>query len=293
MSMSSTFNPYAADTPGKAGAGTAPRWLDAFARAGYAARAGVYSLIGGLALAAAIGMGGELGGQKNALESLTGSTAGAAAIGLVALGLVGYSVWRLVQGVLDVDDKGQDAKGVCVRGGMIVSGIVHLALAVWAGSLSWQQLSGSGGGSESGGNAGKEGIAAWILGLPMGRWILGFVALCVLGAAVAFVVKAIRRQWEDNFALDAASLKRIRPVCRFGLCSRAVVFALIAAFIGWAAWTHDAGAVGGFGEAFRTLQSQAYGPILMGIVALGLMAFGVYGALQALYRRIDAPQRLQ
>ena len=39
----------------------------------------------------------------------------------------------------------------------------------------------------------------------------------------------------------------------------------------------------------QTLQEQPYGPWVLGIVAAGLFAFGIYSVIQAVYRRIDKP----
>ena len=41
--------------------------------------------------------------------------------------------------------------------------------------------------------------------------------------------------------------------------------------------------------ALTTLLTQPFGKILLGIVALGLVAFGIYSLIEACYRRIDAP----
>ena len=41
--------------------------------------------------------------------------------------------------------------------------------------------------------------------------------------------------------------------------------------------------------AFSALRAQPYGSVLLGIVAAGHLAFGVYGLIQAWYRHIDAP----
>jgi hypothetical protein len=42
----------------------------------------------------------------------------------------------------------------------------------------------------------------------------------------------------------------------------------------------------GLGDALQTLHEQVYGPWSLGVVALGLMAYGLYQVLVAYYRRI-------
>lgn len=41
-------------------------------------------------------------------------------------------------------------------------------------------------------------------------------------------------------------------------------------------------------EALNTLASSPYGAWLLGIVAVGLFAFGIYSFLEATFRRINA-----
>ena len=288
MALDVPVNPYDRDAPGNAGAGDAPTWLDALARAGYAARGTVYLLIGGLALLAAFSGGGSTGGSRNALSSLSDGPIQRTVLGLVCLGLFCYAAWRAVQAVLDPDDHGTDAKGLAVRAGLGVSAVTHFLLGTWAGATAV-----SGSSSSGGGGGGKEGMSAWVLGLPGGRWILGLVALCILGAAISFAVKAWKEKWEERFRLSADKMKKIRPVCKAGLLAKAVVFVLIASFVGYAAWTHDPDQAGGLGEALSTIRGQPYGSVLLGLTALGLFAFGCYSWFEALYRKIDAPPSLK
>jgi hypothetical protein len=42
----------------------------------------------------------------------------------------------------------------------------------------------------------------------------------------------------------------------------------------------------GLDGALKTLRDQPYGPYLLGAVALGLVAFGLYGLAEAKYRRV-------
>ena len=289
MALDVPVNPYDSDTPGNAGAGDAPTWLDALARAGYAARGVVYLLIGGLALVAAFGGGGSTGGSKNALATLSDGPIQRTILGLVCLGLFCYAAWRAVQAILDPDDHGTDGKGLAVRAGLGVSAVTHTLLAIWAGATAVSGSSSEGGG----GGGGNEGLSAWVLGLPGGRWILGLIALCILGAGISFAVKAHKEKFEKRFRISPDKMEKIRPVCKFGLYAKAVVFALIASFMAYAAYTADPDQAGGLGQALETIRSQAFGTILLGIVALGLFAFGCYSIFEALYRRVDAPASLK
>src|SRR5687768_13139810 len=76
-------------------------WLVKLARFGEASRGFVYALVGLLAARAALGAGGEVTGTKGAITTLVDAPFGRALLGLLAVGLAGYAVWKGLRGVLD------------------------------------------------------------------------------------------------------------------------------------------------------------------------------------------------
>jgi hypothetical protein len=65
--------------------------MEIMARLGYGARGIVYCLVGGLALLAAFGSGGQTGGSRSALQSLLSQPFGKAWLVLIASGLFGFA----------------------------------------------------------------------------------------------------------------------------------------------------------------------------------------------------------
>jgi hypothetical protein len=65
-----------------------------------------------------------------------------------------------------------------------------------------------------------------------------------------------------------------------------VVFGIVGVFLILAAWHSNAGKARGLSGALRALEQQSYGQWVLGIVALGLIAYGFYMLVQARYRRI-------
>jgi hypothetical protein len=76
-------------------------------------------------------------------------------------------------------------------------------------------------------------------------------------------------------------------VSRFGIGARGVVFCLIGFFLARAAARHDAAQVGGVRESLGALANIGRWPFVL--VALGLVAYGVYELVNARYRRINLP----
>ncbi len=259
-------------------AGSRLAWL---ARSGYGARGVVYVIVGWLAVLAALGTGAATD-SKGALVTILQQPFGEVLLGLVAFGLLGYAVWRLVQAWLDTDRHGSDAKGLAVRSGLAVSAVTHLLLALFAVSLIF-------GWDAGGGGDGARDWTAWLLQQPFGRWLVGLIGAAVIGAGLAHMIKGWRAHFEKYLQMDRELLDKASPVCRFGLIARGVVFLIIGGFLVIAAWRFSSGEVVGLKGALETLQQQPYGWILLGIVALGLFAFGIYSLIEARYRRIDAP----
>ncbi|MGJ3262782.1 MAG: DUF1206 domain-containing protein [Salinarimonas sp.] len=259
--------------------------LETTARVGYAARGVVYMIVGGLAVAAAVGSGGETGGSKNALASLVGEPFGKTLLAIIALGLLAFAIWREVAALTDADNRGTSGKGLAIRGAHVISGVIYLGLAVYAAGLAFGWAA-SGGGS---GDEGAQGWSAWLLAKPFGRWLLGLVGLGVAGAGIGFLGRAWKGDVTKHLRYSPNQRGWVVPLGRAGFGARGIVFVIIGGFLVLAAWQADSSEARGLGGALRTVQEQPYGWALLAVVAAGLFAFGAFGVVQAVYRRIDAP----
>jgi hypothetical protein len=79
------------------------------------------------------------------------------------------------------------------------------------------------------------------------------------------------------------------PLGRLGFAARGVIFVVIGGFLVLAALRSSSSQVRGLGGALEALEAQPYGWALLAVTAAGLIAFGLFGLVQARYRRIDAP----
>lgn len=256
--------------------------IEGLARLGYAARGVVYLIVGWFAVMAAYGSGRPTD-TKGALVELFRGPFGSVLLALTALGLAGYALWRVIQAVLDADHHGRSAKGLAVRTGFFVAGLVHAGLAAFAIGL----LSGRGSGGGSGESSARD-WTAWLLSQPMGRVLVAGVGGIIIGVAIAQFVKAYKASFRRWLDADEAKMRVIEPVGRLGFAAKGVVFALVGGFFMLAAWRSDSSEAGGLVKALQVLQDQPYGPWVLGIVAAGLFAFGAFSVVQAVYRRIDA-----
>jgi hypothetical protein len=232
---------------------------------------------------AAFGNGGGTTGSSGALRSLADNSWGTFALVLIAIGMFGYGLWRLLSATLDLENEGNDGKAIAKRVGHAASGIAHFGLSIYAVSL----VSGSGGGGSSGG---AESMTAKLMQAPFGP------ALVVIAGIIAFVVagfqirKAPAEKYRRHISLPdhhGVSNKLIK----FGIISRGVVFAIIGGFLVYAGITVNPDQARGVGGALSWLQQQSYGSILLGLIAIGLLGFALYSFLQARYRIIPDPEK--
>lgn len=259
------------------------RTLEMLARSGYGARGVVYCLVGGLAVLAAVGAGGQTGGNKSALATLLNQPFGRVWLGLIAVGLVGFALWRILEGATDADRRGNSGKALAQRAGHIMGGIVYGGLALSAAQLA---LGKRGGGGDD--NAIHD-WTAWLLSEPLGQWLTGLVGLIVIGVGLAFLRKGWKGDVLERLSLPNEVRRWAVPMGRLGFAARGVVFGLIGAFLILAAVHSSSAEVKGLAGALQVLRAQPYGWVLLAVTAAGLFAFGVFGLVQARYRHIDAP----
>lgn len=258
-------------------------WVERFARWGYLVKGFVYVVVGALAMQAALGVGGRTTGASGALVSISRQPFGQLLLVAVATGLAGYALWRLVQGVLDVEDKGRDPKGLLKRFGYLVSGLAYGALAVEAARMVV--------GAASGGDGHTQELwTARVLAAPLGGWLVGAGAAVMFALAINAAVVALRRMYRKKLKLSRMSPeeRRLADVTAIaGLLGRGTVFAMIGWFLVQAALKSDPQQAGASSEALAAISRGPHGAWLLAAVALGLVAYGGYAMVQARYRSID------
>jgi len=258
-------------------------WIIPLARFGYAAKGVVYIIIGGLAALAAFTGGGRTTDSRGAFEEILTQSYGKLLLGAIAVGMAAYAIWRIVQAVKDTENKGSDAKGIARRTGYAAIGVIHIGLAYSAAQL----IFGSGGGSR--GDAASKEWTATLLAQPFGQWLVGAVGLGFIAFAVSQFYKAFTAKFREKLTTNEMSEKTETFATRSGqagLSARGVVFGIIGVFLIQAALHSNAGEARGLSGALRALEQQPYGQWVLGIVALGLVAYGFYMLVLARYRRI-------
>ena len=170
------------------------RAFEVLARAGFVARGIVYGIIGVLALDVAVGHGGKLTNQQGALRAVEEQRFGNVLLTLLAIGLGGYSLWRLFRAILGHGPEGAD-RGLD-RLGALGSGIVYAVMCM----IAIQLLVGS-----SGVTGSAEKTASGAFSWPGGRWLVGIAGLVLIGVGVYQLIRGVRRKFLDDSKTEEMS----------------------------------------------------------------------------------------
>ncbi|MGD1898833.1 MAG: DUF1206 domain-containing protein [Phormidesmis sp.] len=263
------------------------KWIEALARFGYAAKGTIYALVGILAVQAAFNWGGKVTGTTGAFETIANQPFGKVMLFLIAVGLVGYVIWRAVAAIFDPEHDENGAKNVLRRLTYAVSALVYgsLAIAAFRIALSIYSSSGSSGVSYQ--------QTAALLSQPFGRWLVGLVAASAVAYGFYCIYRGIKTKFRKKLKLSEMSQTEeswaIR-IGRFGLISKGIVSTIVGYFFAQAARSSDASEAKNTAGALQVIQQQPFGAVLMGIIAFGMLAYGLHLIIQARYRRISPEQ---
>jgi hypothetical protein len=256
-------------------------WPERLARLGLAARGVLYIVIGILTFRVAFGHYEDQASQNGALKEIASQPGGLVLVWIVAIGLIGYALWRLLSAALGpaADPVATDAKQrvKALAEGVSYGVVAIIAIKVATGSSS----SSSGGGQKQ---------AATVLSWPGGQFLVGLAAVVIIGVGAFFVYDG----WTADFTkelkiggMSPTARKAVIALGRFGRIALGVVFGIIGVLVMVAAVQYEPDKAKGVDGALKTLAGQPYGKWVLSAIALGFLAYGVYGLAEAKLRRVS------
>jgi len=256
-------------------------WLVPFGRAGFAANGIVYVIVGVLAGQAALGRGGDTTDLGGALGHLLEAPLGRLAVGAVGVGLAGYAVWRLLQALLDSEHKGTQLTGLVQRVGFAITALSYAALAVAAIGMAFQRA------AQPNEDRSAQDRTAWLMSQPFGVYLVVVVGLVILGIAVAQVMQAYRASFENKIyeeELGHTTRRIVRAAGRVGYLARGMALGVIGGCVVAAGWQANPDQARGLGGALASISASPFGPVLLGIMSVGLVGYGLHMLIAARYR---------
>lgn len=257
-------------------------WGKAAIGVGWTGKALVYAVIAALTYQVASGTGEEQTSQQGALAAIASTTFGTTLLTLLGIALLVYALENLAEAAKIVGPPAVRRSGK-QRVARVLSGLAHASLGVAALSYVLTADQSSGGGSSA------SQTTATVFSWPAGRYIVGLAGLALLGVGLYFIVKeAVQRGYQKNLSITGISastrewLDRISVV---GLAARGLAFAAAGGFLLLAAIQHDPQEAKGLDQLLNTLAATSWGPWLMYVAALGLLAYAGYCLIQAKWRK--------
>ncbi len=263
--------------------------LEAMSRVGFAANGFVYLSVGVLMLAAAIDMRGQAVDPHGVLYVLAQQPFGRLWLILIGAGLWAFVGWRALQAFFDADREGSDLNGFAVRVTQAASGLAYAILA--SGVFELLDEVGPGMGAEQ--LAENQDKAATLLGLPFGGVALILIGLAIAGVGIGNVVMGVVNDFAATLVCSKAVCRWVLPLARIGYVARGLAYLPLALFVTLAGWRAQASEVETFGTALQALERQPGGPVMLGLTAIGLIAFGAYAFVEARFRRVRVPPELR
>ncbi len=255
-------------------------WVARTVRVGYAAKGVIYLLIGTLAFRLAAGLdGGRILDPVGALRVIVRQPFGVILLGIVAVGILVYSAWQLIEGVWDTRGKGGGWRGWSKRALTIIKGAAYATVGWQAARMLFGRR----------GSQNPDAMAANVMSVP-----LGDIFLLLVGVGVAvYGVFEIKDAWQSRFGEDLDSRRLRREAGRWavhlgriGNGARGVILTTMGVAFASAAIEHDPSAAGSIADALRTLFTQPYGWAIVAATAAGLACFGLFQLLHARYARL-------
>ena len=245
-----------------------------WARFGMFSKGVVYFLIGALTALTAFNLGGEKADKDSVLQFLARQPFGKILLVALSIGLFGYVFFRLYQAFYEENRGWTSLKGFFTRTAYIVSALFYGLLGVASLRLFWKGYLGSK----------NENILQSLLSKEYGMYILILIALGVLVKGVVLFYQAFSKKYVEDIKkheLGSGTQKLLVNVGFLGYVSRGIIsvvfcYLLLRTSFGDHDIASDKTAV------FEFLQNT-FGGVLMGLVALGLLVYGVFMFLQAKY----------
>lgn len=257
--------------------------LRALARGGYAANGVVHILIGVIAVAVAAGGDGATD-QSGALMAIADLPLGFIALWAIAILLGALGVWQILEGILARTPR-DDGQGAVRRWGLRIGAwgqaAIFIGLGLIAGSVAL--------GAQVDTEQAVEHASRGLLSIPGGPVVLTLIGLGIGIGGVVFIVMGLRRSFRSRIRIPEHGFGRnLAGLGLVGFVAKGIALIIVGVLLLIASLSGDADAAGGLDGALNALLALDLGPLLVGVVGFGFIAYGVFCLFRARFARLTA-----
>jgi hypothetical protein len=253
--------------------------LEALARIGFVGYGVVHLLVAWLAVQIAFGRPAPEGDQSGALRTLAGQPFGRVLVVAVGVGLAAMALWQALEALV-----GHRSERGGVRTAERWLSVGRTAAYTYFAVLAVKALNAGPSSADS-----QQSITTKLLGAPGGRALVVALGLALAGLGAGLIWYGVTRHFDKHLSHEGMgpSMRRaVGGIGTVGYTGKGLAYGIAGVLLAVAAITYDVDKARGLDAALRELAGQPYGTALLGLVAIGLAGFGVFGLLQARYRKI-------
>ncbi len=259
-------------------------------RVGYGVRGYLFFVLGLLSLQLALGRTSQTPGTQGAIALTAAQPFGKFLLIIMLIGLIFYVFWMLACSIFNVLRLPHDGKGTLKRVGFFFNALLYALLIPTILSYVTGKSSASGGQSVQ-----IQHLATTIFRWPGGKWLIALIGLALLIGGAAYAYSGTRRDFDKearSYSLTPTQVMWIKRLGRIGTVAVGAVVAVIGILFLLAFRQADPMKATGIDGALLALVRLPFGKVLLALIGLGLMAYGVFLALSALWLRPHLPRRV-
>jgi hypothetical protein len=267
-------------TVGRRAASSRP--LEVAARVGFLARGLMYLLIGIIAVEIAVGHGGQAD-RGGALGQIANKGYGTFVLWLLVVGFAGIALWRFSEAAFGAT--GPDGHKAGERLKSLARSVLYASFFVSTLKL----VTGASSAATANGNTQSRAFTARLMTHTGGRLLVGLVGVVIIAIGAYLAREGWTREFLERMNFTGAPAGTRSLVEKLGVVggiARGAVFVLAGVLLVLAAARYQPSKAEGVDGTLRAFAHTPLGPFLLILVALGLVAFGLFSWCEARWRRI-------
>lgn len=257
---------------------TIPAWARDLARVGYAAKALIYLLIGGIALYEATRRLGAHSSPSQAMHLLRLQPLGGAILALLAAGMCCYGLHRCLEAILGPVRTKSHLLETFHRLGRLVGGGCYLGLAASSVEFVFSRT--------HTGDSQTPRLAGQLMQHSLGNSLIVAVGAVLVFVGTKCFFDALSGRYRRSYELERPS----KPVAFivhigaiYGICARGVFFLLCGGLTIYSGLASDPKSARGMQGVLALIQKLPLGQWLYGIIGAGFVSYGLFCVVRTIY----------